>query len=216
MDPDRLSELALPAGVPAHVSAWLLHVDIDHFVLDGLDAAEQARCLRYRQLADRARFAQTRRALRTLLGTRLGVGAHELELTTGAHGKPKLAREELAFNVSHAGSYALLAMSAEAQVGIDLERTDERRPVADLATQFFSPQESAQCAGDAVRFHQLWSCKEAVVKAWGSGIGDVLPLIDFDANGPGFAVIPVGRTRADTHGWRIGAPQGYVAALALA
>jgi 4'-phosphopantetheinyl transferase len=127
--------------------------------------------------------------------------------TAGAHGKPQLQGGDLHFNVSHSGRYALIAISGVTPVGIDLERIELERPLADMAEQFYSDEEQDACRNDPEAFFHLWSCKEALVKAWGTGIADGLPALQGSADNPSH---PAGQV------WRIAAPHGYAAALAIA
>lgn len=209
-----MTPLVLPAGVPSQVRVWLVDVMRDEVRLDGLDAAERARCLHYRQHESRLRFSETRLALRTLLGGRLGMAPDAVPLAAGAHGKPQLAGGALQFNVTHCGQYALVAISDAAPVGIDLERIDRARPFADMAAAYYSAAEQAACRDDPEAFFQLWSCKEALVKAWGTGIGGGLPALA--AEGGQWQAAPNGAATAPGRVWRIAAPHGYVAALAIA
>jgi 4'-phosphopantetheinyl transferase len=185
VDTDRLSSVALPAGVPSRVRMWRLDVEGAALCVDGLTPAEVERSRFYRHEADRVRFAATRLALRTLLGRQLGLAPADVPLTLAAHGKPVLASGALQFNVSHAGRYALIAMSECGPVGVDIERIDPSTP-------------------------EMWSCTEAALKAWGCGIQDALPLIhDGGQLQASLAGYPPARL------WRLAAPPGYMAALAL-
>lgn len=152
--------LAPPAGVP--VRLWQLDVEGAALCVDGLAPDEVARCRCYRHQIDRVRFATTRRVLRTLLGQHLGLAPAAVALVTAAHGKPVLAAGTLQFNVSHAGRYALIAISDCTPVGVDIERIDAATP-------------------------ELWSCQEAALKAWGCGIVDAMPqLSGFTASLKGY------------------------------
>jgi 4'-phosphopantetheinyl transferase len=194
---------------------WLLDTADGEVPLARLQQAERERCLRFRQHADRVRFAQSRLALRALLGQRLGVSAHTLVFEAAARGKPQLAARDLQFNVSHSGRYALIAISDTAPVGIDLERIDHARPFTELAERYYAPGERAACRADPDAFFHLWSRKEAVVKAWGSGLGDGLPALMAEASGAATAAAP-DATRRPATVWDIAAVHGYAAALAIA
>jgi 4'-phosphopantetheinyl transferase len=218
VDTDRLTVLALPAGVPPQVRLWRLDVEGAALRVDGLAPAEQDRCRFYRHEADRVRFAATRRMLRILLGQYLDLAPADVPLAAGAHGKPLLADGALQFNVSHAGRYAFIAVSPDAPVGVDLERIDNARPVAAIAEQFFSAEECAACRGSAAMFCQLWSCKEAVLKAWGCGIGGAaLPALEGSGRDGECSAVPDDRlAHRPARVWHLAAPPGYAAALALA
>lgn len=94
-------------------------------------------------------------ALRDVLGRYLELEAAEIELHFGSRGKPMLAAPDppLRFNLSHSGGLALVAISQEREVGVDVERLRER-PVA---------------------FYESWVRREAVAKCLGTGLGVPLP-----------------------------------------
>lgn len=213
-----------PAGIPPQVALWRLDLRLDTplgtATLAALSADERARYRQYRRQRDRVRFGATRAALRGLLALRLGLAPQAIRFFIGRYGKPQLAAGASFFNVSHAGDYALIALADTVPVGVDLERIDATRPLADLATQLFSPDECASCANDAAAFYALWSGKEAVLKAWGCGIAEHLPALSLRPgraapDDPEFALSFRGQPETATRAWRIAAPDGYAAALAL-
>src|SRR5690242_14234349 len=76
-----------------------------------------------------------RAALAALLTEYLG-GAEAAELELADNGKPRLAREpgRLAFNLSHSGGLALIAIAwGGTEVGVDVERLRPRRALTRLA-----------------------------------------------------------------------------------
>lgn len=102
----------------------------------------------------------------------------EPQLAHGAHGKPYVATPGFPhFNVSHGGDCVALAFCRAQELGVDVERGSPRRRYSalELATRFFSAEEAAALArlDDAQReraFLQLWTCKEAILKALGHGL----------------------------------------------
>jgi 4'-phosphopantetheinyl transferase len=143
--------------------------------------------------AGTARAVRTaaRAALERLL--RRYAGAATFEIATGSHGKPFApALPWLDFNLSHAGSHVALAFARNQALGVDIEECSRKLPAADLARRFFGADESAalaRVAADAqtAAFLQLWTHKEAVLKALGEGLSFGLDRIEFelDANGAG-------------------------------
>ncbi|PRW56999.1 L-aminoadipate-semialdehyde dehydrogenase-phosphopantetheinyl transferase isoform X2 [Chlorella sorokiniana] len=191
----RLAAAAAPLRVigPGEVHLWWL----DPKKAGG--AAELARCaellteeeLQYCGTAGEEGVQRERmlaRALvRSVLAGYLPGSPHPRSLVFGRnmHGKPALlgphttaGGHRLRFNLTHTGAMIGLAVTVEGLVGLDVEGL-ERRTRGDpmrLARRRFSPQEIADlqaCPDDEARtayFLQLWTLKEAYVKALGRGI----------------------------------------------
>jgi 4'-phosphopantetheinyl transferase len=129
-----------------------------------------------------------RAPLRALLAAYLGERPEALVLIDGEHGRPGLAapHESLAFNWSHSGDRALLAIARGIAPGIDLERWRPRPRALEIAQRFFCAEEAAALAMlDAEQltsaFLELWTAKEAVLKALGRGIAFGLDRLRFTA-----------------------------------
>jgi len=135
---------------------------------------------------ERTRDAANAAEVRTLLAAYLDVGTAALQIERGEHGKPRLADMPLEFNVSHAGTALLLGVSRHIALGVDLEAVRRRvRSLPELAQRWFTPHE-AQClaalpeAAQQLAFLRLWTCKEAVLKCSGRGIGAGLDSVEFE------------------------------------
>ena len=164
-------------------------------VLRGLLSADELlRADRFHQQRHRRQFVVTRGALRTLVARRLGRAAADLRFVDGPHGKPALAdppQVRLEFNVAHSHGLALVALSVEHAVGVDVERIRPEVDLDGIADRFFAPSERDQLAaiGPARRadaFFACWSRKEAVLKAVGTGISGGLTryTVSCDPAGP--------------------------------
>lgn len=122
--------------------------------------------------------AQRREPLCALLGMYLDMPAHAVTLVDGEHGRPELAepsQRTLQFNWSHSRNTALIAVTRGVTPGIDLEHVRPRAHAMQLAQRFFHPDEAAALAvlpasEQEAAFLQLWTGKEAVLKATGRGI----------------------------------------------
>jgi 4'-phosphopantetheinyl transferase len=139
-----------------------------------LSAGEWERAMRFRMPADQARFAVTRGVLRTLLGRYLQLPATAIGFSANEYGKPA-TDGEIKFNVAHSGDYALLAFTNGVEVGVDVERMSGDRVVSELARRVLSPSEYERFAAlveseRETTFFQIWTLKEAVLKALGSGL----------------------------------------------
>jgi 4'-phosphopantetheinyl transferase len=139
-----------------------------------LSAGEWERAMRFRVPADQARCAVTRGVLRTLLGHYLQLPGTAITFSANEYGKPA-TDGEIKFNVAHSGDYALLAFTRGIEVGVDVERMSGDRVVGDLPRRVLSPREYERFAALAENervptFFQIWTLKEAVLKAIGSGL----------------------------------------------
>ena len=132
------------------------------------------------RLLDRAKaqdFIVARARLRQILGRYLDLKPAAIQFEYGAKGKPSLKKSlkmELFFNLSHAGDLALLALTPESEVGVDIECIDPQLDYEKLATQFFSPYEKdllMQFPSERRRrgFYRIWTGKEAWLKCLGHG-----------------------------------------------
>lgn len=162
---------------PAPVHIWLWRTDIEAFPAQVLSASERAAAARFRFPRDRARATSSRTGLRWLLGGYLGLPPETLVFAVGAEGKPRLAGAgAVSFNLSHSGIYAAAVVSRDREVGIDLERIRPDAVGRDIAARFFSSQERSwlDATPGMEAFFRLWTAKEAVLKAMGTGLSTPL------------------------------------------
>ena len=179
--------LTLTAGT---VHVWRVDLRISEACFRRLAAtlspAERARAARLRFDAPRRQFIVARGALRDVLGRYLDVPAARLAFTTNPHGKPALAAPDhawLHFNLAHSGDLALIALTRDHPLGIDVERLAPPDNLSRLVAQFFSPNENAAfralpASKRVAAFFAGWTRKEAYIKAL--GVGGALPLDRFD------------------------------------
>ena len=142
---------------------------------------ELARASRFRFDRDRRRYLNCRAKLREILACYVNRAPERIEFRTNAYGKPSTSH--VFFNVSHSHDFAMIAVSRTREVGIDVERIDEKFMRDNIAGRFFSPREIAELnavpAADRTQaFFNCWTRKEAYVKARGLGLS--LALSSFD------------------------------------
>ena len=141
--------------------------------LSQLPLASQERVARFSDLAGKAQAGASEWLKVCWLPRETGLAA--AEWTVGAHGKPRLAGAGAAwdFNLSHAGNYAVAALARGAQVGVDLESLARPADIELLGRRVFSEGERELVrAGGREMFFDLWSRKEALLKALGCGWAD--------------------------------------------
>jgi 4'-phosphopantetheinyl transferase len=135
-------------------------------------------------------------ALHRVLAVYLGQQPQQIRFERGEHGKPHLADAaiRLEFNLSHSGELALVAVSGEHEVGVDVERVRPKR-------------------GES--FYRRWARHEAHVKCLGSGLlrarrAPLEPVAVQSVDvGPGYAAAIAARTTElpPLQGWTFGPPR---------
>jgi 4'-phosphopantetheinyl transferase len=146
-----------------------------------LSADELIRADRFAFPADRQRFTRSRSALRLILSRYLDCGAGELEFQYNEHGKPGLQFPLVktpGFNLSHTNEVAIIAISGNRNVGVDVNALDpaanrklDWRPIAKRSFSVLE-QNALFALPDAAQermFHQIWCQKEAYTKGLGEG-----------------------------------------------
>lgn len=111
----------------------------------------------------------------------------------GPNGKPFLAdgagdRRAPLFNLAHTRGLVAAVVTHHADVGIDVEPLERGADALGLARRYFSGaevRELERCSGVErdIRFTELWTLKEAFVKATGTGIANELRGCSFTFDG---------------------------------
>ena len=88
------------------------------------------------------------------------------------HGKP--LSENTFFNVSHSHGLVMLALSKECPIGIDLELV---RPVEQKLINYVTSEEERKEIKEVKDFFKIWTSKESLLKAIGTGIDKKLDQV---------------------------------------
>ena len=182
---DQVSHIKRAWWVPFRhtVGISVFHVDlhadpaIEHEAYDWLDLPERLSSNKGVPQVRRS-FVLCRAALRAILCRRLSCRNEQLSFGTSEHGKPFAlldnVRSAISFNVSHSGNHGLIAVANKGRIGVDIEvpRRNLRLDAPIEATM--GPEEQRELAAkrgsDQLRlFCLLWTCKEALIKALGTG-----------------------------------------------
>lgn len=99
-------------------------------------------------------------------------------------GKPFIKNNQIEFNISHSRNEIAIAISKRHKVGIDIEAY---RPFSNItaAFSFFTAKEQQQIQRDKApekKLIDLWTKKEAVIKAIGSEMFSIAHKIDVTDN----------------------------------
>jgi 4'-phosphopantetheinyl transferase len=215
------------ATAPA-VDVWQVDlgaVSVDRAaLLRTLSDDERNRAAAFHREIHRDRFINAHAALREILAACTGIRPSEVRLAYGPAGKPSLAEPgSLRFNMSHSEDMALVAVTAGAEVGVDVEWVGGIRDARGIVARYFQPRERkaiAQLDGAAMElaFMRGWTRKEAVAKAAGAGLA-MLERIEVSVTGHEPArVVAIDGDAEEAGQWSLGeiAPaEGYVGAVAL-
>lgn len=128
---------------------------------------------------DRGRSIMTQYFLRKFLSYYLQVDFDKVAISYSKSGKPYLNEKinsNLKFNYSHSGDYIIYAFTTDKEIGVDIEEIKDISEIDELSRTHFSdeelsiyfelenPDEKKQL------FYKIWTRKEALLKAEGSGI----------------------------------------------
>jgi 4'-phosphopantetheinyl transferase len=168
------------------------------------------------------RRAMQRDPLRALLAVYLGVPAATVAFADDAYGRPELAAPWhglLRFNWSHSGDRALIAVARDVAPGVDLEHIRPRPRAMALAERFFHHAETAALSAlDGTQrehaFLELWTGKEAVLKALGRGLAFGLERLQLSTTAPARLLWLDGDDPAQWQLHRLDVGAGYLASLA--
>jgi 4'-phosphopantetheinyl transferase len=196
-----------PAADETHL--WRLRLDLAPADFDRvsahLSADERRRADRLQFGRDRRRFIAGRGRLREVLASYVDGAPAQVTFAYGPRGKPRLAglrASGVRFSLSHTGDHALIAVTRDREVGVDLETIRPEALGDGEASLFLSAAERRLL--DRVPLIDrprmlfcLWVQKEAYAKARGDGLALDLQAVDVSAcegwdvrtldAGPGFA-----------------------------
>ena len=158
------------------ISLYIQSYDMMSVADECLSNVEKERSRKFKYPIHQERFEKRISWVKKVLADQLGLPAYKIHFNYNEFGKPYLSNSKMAdFNYSHSGSYVMLAISPEHPIGCDIEQIDRTVDVANICEQFFSPAEvRAFKAYPPQEQHQiffnLWSRKEAFIKAHGVGL----------------------------------------------
>lgn len=192
-----------------------------------LDDGERERLDRLAEHRARTEFLVTRALCRVMLSQFVDRPPSAWRFDVNAYGKPCLPDDDPAssidFNLSNTKELVVCAIGTSCHLGIDIEPYTQARPVEAMAKRFFASAEVDQVmraapADRMARFIEIWTLKEAFIKAWGTGMS--LPLDTFSFDTTGFRPVPYFHDArfGDPAHWRFHAwdnPPAHRTALAI-
>jgi len=180
---------------PEDIHLWCVHTDqiqevdlLAHYY-QILSNEEQTRNQRFKFEKDRKQHLITRALVRYVLSEYISsTSPLDWQFTQNKHGKPEIAPKTqpfpLKFNLSHSHKMIVLAVASNQEIGVDIEFINRSLPTHDLAKNTFSVQEYLQLKtldknNFHTRFYDIWTLKEAYIKACGTGLSTPLESFSF-------------------------------------
>lgn len=153
-----------------------------------LSAEEHARALRFKFDQHRRRFIVAKGVLRLILARYVTEAPDRISFALNPYGKPELNNPKgltLQFNASDSNEMALYAITPAEPVGVDIECVQKHIEAEAIAERFFSDHEIQELSTlpppqRTGAFFNIWTRKEAFIKALGLGLS--FPLKDFDVS----------------------------------
>ena len=187
---------------------------------DLLDDNERRLAGRFRFAADQCAYVLAHGLRRLALAEWLQVPAASLCFMAAAGGQPHLLgawRQPVFFSHSHTREAVLVALSADAVVGVDIESTRGPAMDAGLLDSFIAAPEAVEAD-----FYFYWTALEAYWKAAGTGLSAGQPRLHLARNAaghwlaaPGPSVTHTGTSARPMQIVPLGAPPDCRASLAL-
>jgi 4'-phosphopantetheinyl transferase len=186
------------SGVPTHnLQPNCIHIvtvaledlgpNIDN-LLSTLNINEISRINKFSKPILAERYGLTRGMLRLLIGHYLELPPKCIDFSYNEHGKPALipnrGSPSLFFNLSHSNEVICYAFTLNLRIGIDVEYIDPERRFNSLARYICTTKELETYTNLRTQeeklhaFFELWTRKEALVKADGRGLSMGLRSIE--------------------------------------
>lgn len=183
---------------PHDVHVWYQATDAldDAGIAAAVSLLSEEECARYRRFhfaRDARDYAAAHALLRRALSRHGDRAPNRWRFETDAGGKPFLVDAgafRASFSLSHTNGMVACAVTAEGNIGIDVECLDRDVDTGAIAARFFAAGEAAhlnRLDDDArrSRFVDLWTLKEALAKALGTGLVTSLAALAFTVDPSG-------------------------------
>lgn len=134
-----------------------------------LNAISVQKILSYHFRIDQVRSFTSELLKHYYLADILNIAPKDLIIKNSELGKPFLAsHQNIDFSISHSGESVVMAI-ADRPVGIDIEKIDLNIDVTGMSKMVFSVSENNLINNNIQNFFLLWTKKEALFKAHGTG-----------------------------------------------
>ena len=235
----RLAEIIQWPTAPAdprlatrEVHVWAASLAVSPEVLKelshNLTPDEISRAAKFHLEVHRNRYIAGRGILRQILGRYTSINPAELVFDYSPNGKPTLraapGSAHLHFNLAHSEDLAAFAITLAGPVGVDVEQIRQLKDMDHLVARFFSARENERfqklsSTEKPAAFFNLWTRKEALLKATGAGIAGGLNNVEVSfLQGEPARLLSIGGDPAKANGWflhNLAPAEGFAGAVAV-
>ena len=177
------------------IHLWWISLDVTeenlHHLISLLSESEKIKAEWFKFPQHQRRYQAVHGILRIILSRYLNIDPTQINFTHSDRGKPYLTNDcnslNLQFNLSHSENRAIVGISRDRSIGVDLEKMRPMGNAMLLAERFFCPSEYTLLTQAIPEerdklFFQLWTAKEAYLKATGEGISGGLNQVEIALN----------------------------------
>lgn len=163
--------------ITENIQAYLLDVTKNNVIdLDLIPRTQLAEINKYKKAIDRDKRLLSRSFLFDYLSEKYRITNFEFDYNK--YQKPFLRTlPRIHFSFSYANNYVLIAISEDAEIGVDIEYIDPKLKIREIALEVMCVDEWKQFNSynhDPISkyhfFYRLFSSKEATIKAFGKGL----------------------------------------------
>ena|SRR3990167_3686414 len=164
---------------PDHLDLWRIYLNPQNVTvedcLSALSEDEQKRGFGFVFLQNRTHYFIARFSMRMILSYYLDTKPSKIEFAYNEYGKPFLKNREIEFNLSHCNEQAILAVTHQSLLGIDIEYMNHELDLQPIAQEILSEREYQEFSSldypfQTRAFYRAWTCKEAFTKCLGYGL----------------------------------------------
>jgi len=185
-----INPIKIPDKEEVHI--WMVDLNISqtiqqHFEKSFLSEEELTKAKGFKFNHHRLQFSASHGYLKLILARYLDCCPSIIEYGIKKYGKPFLknptTQYKIRFNMSHSQDIALYAVTLDTEVGVDIEIIKENLNILDLIEHVFTTREKSifkEIEEDKKTkvFYDVWTRKEAYLKATGEGLNFPLNKIE--------------------------------------
>jgi 4'-phosphopantetheinyl transferase len=115
------------------------------------------------------------------LSRRTNISFEDLVIATNQFDKPYICDNSFFFNLSHSNNSWSIGFCKEADIGIDIEWIKDNKNFTDIISHYFTVEEQKNVTEAPLplyKFYEIWTRKEAILKAIGLGLNYPLDKVD--------------------------------------